>query len=191
MNIAVLGGIALGAAALIVFAIVAPLGLLSSDAQVPETVAEAPSAPSPDAGAGSMAGGSMGIPAASAPKVFFANISDGAIVTAPVKLEFGMLGMNVSPAGEMIDGTGHHHLLIDKPLESVALDGPLPMDANHIHFGDGSTSTVLDLAPGTYRLQLLAADGNHIPHDPPVASAPITITVTETAPEPTPLFPLN
>jgi hypothetical protein len=36
---------------------------------------------------------------------------------------------------------------------------------------------VLDLDPGTYTLQLILGDQNHIPHDPPVVSERITIVV--------------
>jgi hypothetical protein len=54
---------------------------------------------------------------------------------------------------------------------------PIPADANHIHFGDGSTSTELTLAPGQHTLRLLLGDHLHIPHDPPVMSEPITVTV--------------
>jgi hypothetical protein len=35
----------------------------------------------------------------------------------------------------------------------------------------------LNLTPGTYRLQLLLGDHNHIPHNPAVVSETITITV--------------
>ena len=66
-------------------------------------------------------------------------------------------------------------MLIDTGLP--VLDLPIPADANHVHFGDGSSSTRLELAPGEHTLQLLFADHLHIPHEPPVYSEPITITV--------------
>ena len=71
--------------------------------------------------------------------------------------------------------TGHHHLLIDTPLPP--LDEPIPADKNHLHFGLGQTETFIDLPPGRHTLQLLMGDANHIPHDPPVMSKQITITV--------------
>jgi hypothetical protein len=36
---------------------------------------------------------------------------------------------------------------------------------------------VLTLAPGKHTLQLVLGDSNHIPHNPPVVSEQITITV--------------
>lgn len=188
MNNAVIGGAAFGGAAIIALSILAPFGLLSSSARERAPVTDMP--PPANASEGMMAY-DVGIPPMSEPKVFFANIGDGATVTSPVTLAFGMAGMNVMAAGEVVEGTGHHHLLINRPLDEIALDEPLPAEETLIHFGDGSTSVTLDLVPGTYRLQLLAANGNHVPHDPPVASAPITVTVVETMPAPTPLFATN
>lgn len=100
---------------------------------------------------------------------------DGETVTSPVTVRFGLKNMGVAPAGVDMENTGHHHLLIDTGLPP--LGSPVPGDANHHHFGKGQTETVLELAPGTHTLQLLMGDANHIPHDPPVFSEPITITV--------------
>ncbi len=101
---------------------------------------------------------------------------DGAIVSGPVTVRFGLKGMGVAPAGVQVPNTGHHHLMIDV-TEMPDLTAPLPSDANHIHFGVGQTETVLDLPPGEHRLQLILGDFAHTPHDPPVVSAPVTITV--------------
>jgi hypothetical protein len=54
---------------------------------------------------------------------------------------------------------------------------PIPNDANHRHFGLGQTETELVLEPGQHTLQLILGDPLHIPHQPPVRSEPITITV--------------
>jgi len=81
----------------------------------------------------------------------------------------------VLPAGEDADNSGHHHILIDTDLPDMAL--PIPADPKHVHFGDGSTTAELMLAPGAHTLQLLFADYLHIPHDGPVYSERITITV--------------
>ena len=86
-----------------------------------------------------------------------------------------MEGINVAPAGTYEPGTGHHHLLIDTHLP--AEDLPIPADENHIHFGKGQAETVIELSPGPHTLQLLVGDGNHVPHQQPVASEAITITV--------------
>jgi hypothetical protein len=52
-----------------------------------------------------------------------------------------------------------------------------PADDNHRHFGGGQTEVTLDLPAGTHTLQLVLGDLNHVPHDPPVTSEVITITV--------------
>lgn len=101
---------------------------------------------------------------------------DGAVVSNPVTVQFGLRGMGIAPAGIAFENTGHHHLLVD--VELPPFDAPIPADERHLHFGRGQTETVLQLAPGAHRLQLLLADHLHRPHDPPVVSEPVSITVT-------------
>ena len=108
-------------------------------------------------------------------RVFFITPADGDSVSSPVRIEFGIESMTVVKAGDNAPASGHHHLLIDTGLPDSGL--PIPADANHVHFGDGSTSTELSLEPGEHTLQLLLGDHLHIPHDPPVASETITISV--------------
>jgi len=57
------------------------------------------------------------------------------------------------------------------------MDQPVPSDDRHIHFGGGQTQTSLELSPGEHTLQLLVGDHLHVPHQPPVMSEKITITV--------------
>ena len=45
-------------------------------------------------------------------RVYFANLENGDTVSNPVYIEFGVKGMEIKPAGEIVKGTGHHHLLI-------------------------------------------------------------------------------
>ena len=118
------------------------------------------------------------LPRSAAPtdaELYFISPQDGATVKSPVTVRFGLRGMGVAPAGVAIENTGHHHLLVDAELPPQ--DMPVPADANHVHFGKGQTEAAVTLAPGRHRLQLLLGDHLHIPHDPPVASKPITITV--------------
>lgn len=110
-------------------------------------------------------------------ELYFVAPADGAVITGPVHVVFGLRGMGIAPAGVERPGTGHHHLLINAPLPAAGQ--PIPADAQHVHFGGGQTETVLELAPGRHTLQLLLGDHHHIPHDPAVVSKPITITVTE------------
>lgn len=132
-----------------------------------------PAAQEPSADAAPMAPART--PAPEGASVFFVTPADGDAVTSPVHIEFGIDGMEIAPAGTDKPASGHHHLLVDTDLPD--LDRPIPADAHHIHFGDGSTSTDLTLAPGEHTLQLLLGDYRHIPHDPAVMSGRITITV--------------
>jgi hypothetical protein len=100
---------------------------------------------------------------------------DGDKIASPVIVRFGLKGMGIAPAGIALANTGHHHLLIDAP--APPFDRPIPADERHVHFGKGQTETLVTLAPGHHRLQLLLGDHLHVPHEPPVLSAPITITV--------------
>lgn len=107
--------------------------------------------------------------------VYFVNLKNGDNVSSPVRVQFGLKGMGVAPAGVEKAGTGHHHLLVG--VNSVDANAPLPTDDRHRHFGGGQTEVMLDLKPGTHTLQLLLADQNHIPHHPPVLSERITVNV--------------
>jgi len=88
---------------------------------------------------------------------------------------FGLRNMGISPANIKKPMTGHHHLIIDGALPPM--DEEIPVDKNHLHFGKGQTETRITLPSGTHTLQLLLGDDEHIPHDPPVMSKKITITV--------------
>ncbi|MGD1906179.1 MAG: DUF4399 domain-containing protein [Leptolyngbyaceae cyanobacterium] len=101
---------------------------------------------------------------------------DGATISNPVAVKFGLSGMGVAPAGVDKDNTGHHHLLVDL-AELPDLTQSLPATDHIRHFGGGQTETQLDLAPGEHTLQLLLGNYAHVPHDQPVLSEKITITV--------------
>jgi hypothetical protein len=107
--------------------------------------------------------------------LYFISPTDGATVPSPVSVQFGLSGMGVAPAGVQMDKTGHHHLIVNAELPD--LDQPIPADDNYRHFGGGQTEASVELAPGTHTLQLLLGDFLHIPHEPPVMSDQITITV--------------
>jgi hypothetical protein len=118
-------------------------------------------------------------PSPAGAEVYFVGLKDGARVKNPVTLQFGLKGMGVAPAGVKFDNTGHHHLYIDTALPSD-LSQPVPAVENKvIHFGKGQTEVTLTLAPGKHTLQLVLADYMHVPHNPPVVSKKITITVTK------------
>ncbi|MEW8627512.1 MAG: DUF4399 domain-containing protein [Candidatus Thiodiazotropha sp.] len=112
-------------------------------------------------------------------RVYFIGLQDGDVVKSPFKVMFGIEGFGITPAGtkgKQRHTAGHHHLLID--VEHLPdLDAPIPNDAQHIHFDNGETETVLELPPGRHTLQLLLGDEEHEPQDPPLFSERITITV--------------
>jgi|SRR5690554_2099625 len=113
---------------------------------------------------------------AAEPSVYFISPTDGAVVSNPITVRFGLSGMGIAPAGVEHDNTGHHHLLID--LEQTPdLSKAIPADQQHLHFGGGQTETTLDLPAGEHTLQLLLGDYLHRPHNTPVMSQKITITV--------------
>lgn len=119
-----------------------------------------------------------GLPRSASPdgaEVYFIAPKDGAVVSNPVHVVFGLKGMGVAPAGTEKTHTGHHHLLID--VENIAFDLPIGKDDHRRHFGGGQTETSVELPAGEHTLQLLLADHLHIPHQPPVMSEKITITV--------------
>jgi hypothetical protein len=111
-------------------------------------------------------------------KVFIISPKDGATVTSPVTVKFGIKGMTLAPAGTKQENSGHHHLLIDTD-PPADLNQPLPATDKIVHFGKAQTETTVTLPPGKHTLQLLLGDQNHIPHKPPVLSKKITITVKE------------
>ena len=104
-------------------------------------------------------------------------------VKSPVKVIFGLSGMGVAPAGVEKAKTGHHHLFINRAPFGEGEDGAeeananIPADDNHKHFGGGQTEMMLELPAGKHTLQMVLADQNHIPHNPPVVSPVISITV--------------
>lgn len=116
-------------------------------------------------------------PAPEGAALYFIAPADGDEITSPVNVVFGLSGAGVAPAGIAFPDTGHHHMLVDATLP--AEDLPIPTDENHLHFGLGQTEAMVELAPGEHTLQLVLGDHLHIPHDPPVISGVITVTVME------------
>ena len=115
-------------------------------------------------------------PAPPGAEVYIVSPKDGAKVKSPITVVFGLKGMGVAPAGIKFDNTGHHHLLIDSDLPAD-LSQPLAANEKSMHFGKGQTETSLTLPPGKHTLQLVLGDSLHVPHEPPVISKKITITV--------------
>tara|TARA_B100000886_G_scaffold260039_1_gene184909 strand:- start:289 stop:684 length:396 start_codon:yes stop_codon:yes gene_type:complete len=118
------------------------------------------------------------ISVAASAKAFIISPKDGAEVSSPVEVIFGLQGMGIAPAGINFPNTGHHHLLIDLD-ELPDLKSGIPADAQHMHFGKGQTQTILELDSGEHSLQLLLGDWMHVPHETPVISEKINIFVID------------
>ncbi len=149
-----------------------------TQAQTPAQAPAPPTMPDHDHGAAGEAFKRTPAPADAYVYIGWPNDNE-TIHTTHIKVWFGTRNFGVAPAGTYKPNTGHHHLLIDTALPP--LDQPIPNDKNHLHFGLGQTETVIDLPPGTHTLQILMADGDHIPHDPPLMSKKITIHVVAPA----------
>lgn len=122
-----------------------------------------------------LAAGYVKVAATPGSSLYFVNLKNGATVSSPVLVQFGLRGMGVAPAGIEKAGTGHHHLLVD--VAELDVNAPIPTTDQHRHFGLGQTEVTLEMKPGQHTLQLLMGDQNHIPHHPVVMSERITITV--------------
>jgi hypothetical protein len=102
---------------------------------------------------------------------------DGDSVASPFKVQFGLTGMGIAPVGVQTNNTGHHHLIIDTKLSDDELKRAIAVDAQHMHFGGGQTEATVTLPPGRHTLQLVLGDHAHTPHNPPVMSQVVTVTV--------------
>jgi len=109
-------------------------------------------------------------------KVYFISPVDGQTVPENFTVTFGLNGMGVAPAGIDKKNTGHHHILIDTDT-LPDMHASLPATDKIKHFGGGQTETQLTLSPGKHTLQLVLGNYLHIPHNKPVISKKITITV--------------
>ena len=112
-------------------------------------------------------------------KVFFANLEDGQSITMPFTVEFGAEGMEVVPAGEIVEDHGHHHLLINHDF--IAAGEVIPAgDSTKLHFGKGQLSTEINLKPGDYKLTMQFANGAHMSYGEAM-SASINVSVEPVA----------
>lgn len=110
---------------------------------------------------------------AQAASVNFVTPADGAVLSSPFEVKFGLVGMELKPAGDMTPNTGHHHLLINQA--PVKAGETIPADTQHLHFGKGQTETMVTLPPGKYSLTMQFGNGQHQSYGPELSK---TINVT-------------
>ncbi|WP_254841298.1 DUF4399 domain-containing protein [Natronomonas marina] len=106
--------------------------------------------------------------------VAFGTPEDGATAANGVTVSMTAENFTIESSGEVNENSGHFHIVIDEgPVETGET---IPNDDSHLHYGDGSTRTVLDLEPGTHELTLQVGDGKH-------RALPLTDTVEVTVEE--------
>ena len=109
-------------------------------------------------------------------RVYFISPKNGDTVARTFTVQFGLKGMGIAPVGVNQPNTGHHHLLVDvEKLPDFSM--PLPANDNIRHYGGGQTEVDLTLPAGKHTLQLVLGDWLHTPHEKPIVSEKITITV--------------
>ena len=116
-----------------------------------------------------------------APRVYIQSPSNNAIIPVTSTVVMGFEGLDVLPAGELIDGSGHFHILVD--TDFIEPGAVIPKDEQHLHFGDGSVETELTLTPGSHTVRLQFADGAHIALDGDQYRDEIVVSVKDGAAE--------
>ena len=102
--------------------------------------------------------------AGGAPRVYFAEPANGAMVKSPVHLVFSSDQFTIAavPQGEVKDvraNTGHYHLGVD--TKCLAPGTVIPKADPWIHFGMGNNSIDMQLTPGMHTLVVQAGDDKH------------------------------
>ena len=93
------------------------------------------------------------------PSVGFEQPADGASVGSPFVVVMAATGLVVEPSGEINEGAGHFHILVD--TDFIPAGQVIPTDEQHLHYGKGQTAISLELEPGEHTLRLQFADGAH------------------------------
>ena len=108
-------------------------------------------------------------------RVFFTNLLDGDTVSTPLKVTMSSENFTIQPSGDIVDGTGHLHILVDAdctPVGEVVIK-----DETHLHYGQGQLEAELTLTPGQHTLCLQAANGAHIALPGAGMTQEVTVTV--------------
>lgn len=104
--------------------------------------------------------------------VSFVEPQDGETVSSPVQVRMQSEEIRIEEAGEVREGAGHFHIMVD--TDCVEPGETIPEDDQHLHFGDASTETSIELTPGEHTLCLQVGDGRHTALD---ATDEISVTV--------------
>ena len=104
--------------------------------------------------------------------VSFMEPQDGDTISSPVRVVMQSEEIRIEEAGEVREGAGHFHVMVD--VDCVEPGQTIPEDDQHLHFGDASTEASIDLTPGEHTLCLQVGNGAHAALD---ATDEISITV--------------
>jgi formylglycine-generating enzyme required for sulfatase activity len=113
--------------------------------------------------------------ALSGESVRFVAPQDGDVVPPRFEVTMAAEGLDIEPAGEIREGAGHFHILLD--TDFVPAGELLPFDEKHLHFGLGQTTMTLELEPGVHVLRLQFANGAHVALEGGQYRDEITVTV--------------
>ena len=111
--------------------------------------------------------------------MFFVEPKDGAMVTSPVHMKFGVVGHRdfggaARDVKEARPGMAHYHVGVGvsclPPGKNIVKGTP-----SWVHFGDGKDEIDMQLTPGRHRLALQLGDDLH--NTLPGACQMITVTV--------------
>jgi len=105
--------------------------------------------------------------------------ADGVVLAGPdVRVVLEAHGVDIVPAGNQQENSGHHHLFIDADVSPMGE----PIPAGHpgvVHLGGGQTEYVIEgLGPGEHRVIAVLGDWAHVP-DGTVAADTVTFTVQQ------------
>ena len=103
--------------------------------------------------------GSAPAPGASDATATLTAPADGARLAGGVDVTMAADGITIGPAGEVLPGTGHFHVIADQGC--VAPGTAIAKDADHVHFGSGASTGTIYLEPGPHKLCLQVGDGAH------------------------------
>ncbi len=160
----------------------APPTVAATEAPTTVPTATAVEAPTAESTTAAQAEASTAVVTDTTPiRVAFLQPTTNAIIPVTSTVIMTATGVTIAPAGEVIEGQVHLHILIDAPF--IEAGQPIPKDETHLHFGDGATTAQLVLPVGSHTLRLQAADGAHVALAGDEYRDEIVVNVTDGAPE--------
>ncbi|MEM7331637.1 MAG: DUF4399 domain-containing protein [Chloroflexota bacterium] len=85
--------------------------------------------------------------------------SDGATVKSPVSFSMSAVNYTIEEAGDVNEGAGHFHIIVDHGC--VTPGEIVPATEGYNHYGKAQFQAELELEPGDYDICLQVGDGAH------------------------------